>query len=111
MTGNDPEANAAERAMERLRTAHERAEHIVAERRLQSFLDSLDHDDYERALPYIGQPFALTLIKIGLRLEQHVAQHTDSHSHVGPWRTFGMAAGAAIAGAAATVAAIRETMK
>lgn len=100
--------------MERLRTAHERAEHMVAENRLQSFLDSLNHDEYECARPYIGQPLEITLIKLGLRLEQHVAQlaqHTDAHSHVGPWRTFGMAAGAAIAAAAATAAAIREAMK
>lgn len=108
--------------MERLRTAHERAERIVEAGRLQAFLDSLNHDEYEMARPYIDQPPDLMMVKIALRLEQHIfateagiatlADHLASEHGSGlSWRAIGAMVGATLAGAAATATAIRESMK
>lgn len=107
--GGESEGGTGFRPDERVREAM-RAINAAERQRLQSYLDSLDHGEFERARPYIGQPLEITLIKMALRLEQHI-ETTDHNAAVAPWRVIGTAFGAAVAGAVAAGAAVREALK
>ncbi len=105
---DEPEGDAATVAFERLRTSASRAHAIDDRNRVRAFIDGLSHDERLLAGPYLGDPIELTLIRMALRLEQHI--ESTNHSTIN-WRTLGATAGATAAGVVAAVAAARESWK